>query len=774
MLVFKRLRNFYSRIYSSFLLALPIHFFPHCLLSRFDCVPGQAQSLYLSTHSTGRTPYLAAGPGFLPCLLKHPLLFFSFMRLFSPLSCATLLLSLWGTVGTVQAQSGVGIGTLTPDASAALDVNSSSKGVLFPRVALTGLYDATTVPTPANGLVVFNTTTTVGNRAQLVSNTGTPNAPAWAPIGAGNNWGVTGNTGLSAATSFLGTVDGTPLSFRVNNRQVAQFQVNGAAWLEATGSANLFVGVQSGQVNTSGLGNVFLGYQTGSLNTTGTANLFVGSYAGLNNTTGSNNQYMGYQAGTRSTTGSQNLFVGALAGYYNTSGGGNVFLGNSTGLNNTTGNFNIFVGGASGYYNTTGASNTFMGCYAGFYNTGGNQNLAVGTQAGYFNTSGSNNLSLGYSAGQTNTSGSGNLSIGAYAGFSSTTASSNQFMGYQAGYATTTGGSNQFSGYRAGYGNTTGTQNYFNGYEAGYSNTTATGNHFEGYQAGRSNTTGNQNQFIGTRAGFYTGTGTTNQFIGTNAGYNNTSGSLNLIVGNDAGYYASTGQNNEFLGFQAGYHTSTGNDNLVVGSSAGYNNSSGSGNLFLGTRADLVNPDMQHDHATAIGYNARVDADYALVLGGTGAYAVKVGVGVTAPSEALQVQGNILTSGTITQSSDLRLKQNVRTLSGALSSVEKLRGVRYTFLPGKGPEGEQVGVIAQEIEPVYPELVRTDKVTGLKSVNYAQLTPVLLEAIKELQAQVRTQAAAQASLYAGLEDMRRQLARLQAATTAPTSANARK
>ncbi|WP_192822057.1 tail fiber domain-containing protein [Rufibacter sp. LB8] len=90
----------------------------------------------------------------------------------------------------------------------------------------------------------------------------------------------------------------------------------------------------------------------------------------------------------------------------------------------------------------------------------------------------------------------------------------------------------------------------------------------------------------------------------------------------------------------------------------------------------------------------------------------------------------------VTLTSDARFKQGVRPVAGALATVQALRGVRYTWnelgiAHGGQANAEQIGFLAQELEKVYPELVTTDA-EGYKAVNYAQLTPVLLEAIKEL------------------------------------------
>jgi len=126
-----------------------------------------------------------------------------------------------------------------------------------------------------------------------------------------------------------------------------------------------------------------------------------------------------------------------------------------------------------------------------------------------------------------------------------------------------------------------------------------------------------------------------------------------------------------------------------------------------------------------------------------------LGINNSNPSYRLDVGGQIRCSGAVVTTSGQRLKQDIRPLGQALAGVQRLRGVRYTFrqaeFPDKSlPGGEQIGVLAQELAQVYPELVSTDQ-QGFKSVNYAQLTPVLIEAVKELAARnatLETQAAA--------------------------------
>ncbi|MEX2590306.1 MAG: tail fiber domain-containing protein [Chitinophagales bacterium] len=103
----------------------------------------------------------------------------------------------------------------------------------------------------------------------------------------------------------------------------------------------------------------------------------------------------------------------------------------------------------------------------------------------------------------------------------------------------------------------------------------------------------------------------------------------------------------------------------------------------------------------------------------------------------LMVYGKLRTNG-INETSDARLKKNVKTLENALDKIMALRGVNYEWKKEEYPErnlsdGIELGVIAQEVEKILPEVVDTDS-EGYKSVQYSHLVPVLIEALKEQQA----------------------------------------
>ena len=89
--------------------------------------------------------------------------------------------------------------------------------------------------------------------------------------------------------------------------------------------------------------------------------------------------------------------------------------------------------------------------------------------------------------------------------------------------------------------------------------------------------------------------------------------------------------------------------------------------------------------------------------------------------------------------SDERLKKNIQPLTDSLSKVLQLQGVTFNWKNAGMPQGTQIGFIAQDVEKVVPELVSTDASTTLKSVDYAKVTPLLVEAMKTQEAKIQAQ-----------------------------------
>ena len=131
----------------------------------------------------------------------------------------------------------------------------------------------------------------------------------------------------------------------------------------------------------------------------------------------------------------------------------------------------------------------------------------------------------------------------------------------------------------------------------------------------------------------------------------------------------------------------------------------------------------------------------------------RVGIGTATPSATLDVEGNTYINGTLTTTgainsqgditafytSDERLKNNIKPITSALDKIELISGVEYDWNTDLQDNhvGHDVGVIAQEIESVLPEAVTTRK-DGYKAVNYDKVIPLLLQAIKELKAEVQS------------------------------------
>jgi len=120
--------------------------------------------------------------------------------------------------------------------------------------------------------------------------------------------------------------------------------------------------------------------------------------------------------------------------------------------------------------------------------------------------------------------------------------------------------------------------------------------------------------------------------------------------------------------------------------------------------------------------------------------------------------GNVFVNNTMVHSSDQRLKKNITTLDGALDKVLKLRGVSFEWKKVEGrmshpQKGIQIGVVAQEVEAVVPELVKTDA-EGYKSVAYANITALLIEAVKAQQTTIDAQ-------HAQMEELRSRVDKLE-------------
>ena len=149
------------------------------------------------------------------------------------------------------------------------------------------------------------------------------------------------------------------------------------------------------------------------------------------------------------------------------------------------------------------------------------------------------------------------------------------------------------------------------------------------------------------------------------------------------------------------------------------------------------NTDTQQFTGSLLISGSGVGAGSSIITTGSINISGSLGVGTAASG----VVGAILATNDVVafSTSDERLKENVESIGSAVEKVEAINGVTFDWIPMEGihvHEGHDVGVIAQEVEKVLPELVTT-RDNGYKAVKYDKLTAVLIQAVKELSERVK-------------------------------------
>ncbi len=401
--------------------------------------------------------------------------------------------------------------------------------------------------------------------------------------------------------------------------------------------------------------------------------------------------------------------------------------------------FSCGGGGGSGPFSIVNTSSIFS---TGLTDTGLNSSATssffVGNDAGNGATSASSSNFLGYSA-----------------GYGATNANQSNFLGYGTGYNATNASYSNFFGPNAGYGATSANDSNFLGSQAGYQATSAYGSNFLGNSAGNGATSANQSNFLGYSAGYSATNANTSNFIGNNAGSSATNASNSNFFGSYTGNGATNASNSNFLGFQAGVTATNASYSTFIGANSGrYWSAVGRGtpnaanSIFIGREAAYAVTDTGLDNTT----NAD---DFSILIGNytsTGGFENSIALGQraintavnqfmigssTRPIDETRINGSASTQCTITTgtgiacTSDERVKTNIVDLDNTiLDDLLNVRTVTYNWL-GNPNGDQQVGFLAQNLEQYFPQLVETDS-EGMKSVYYAQMAPVLVEGIKEL------------------------------------------
>ena len=201
------------------------------------------------------------------------------------------------------------------------------------------------------------------------------------------------------------------------------------------------------------------------------------------------------------------------------------------------------------------------------------------------------------------------------------------------------------------------------------------------------------------------------------------------------------------------------------------------GNVGLYSVAFGQNTEASGDHSAAMGNGTTAATNQSLTIGAYNSANTSAnnfllvagnGSGSNSRSDALVLDkdGNLEISGTLTQNSDRRLKSSVEPIGEEiLGRLAELRPVRFEFRDSDThPSGEQLGLIAQDVQAEFPELV-SEGAGGMLSLSYSKLTAVLLKGIQEQQTQIEGQQATIDSLkqqVRQIESVKKRLAVLEA------------
>ncbi len=607
--------------------------------------------------------------------------------------------------------------------------------------------------------------TAVGNQALYANTIGNFNA-AIGNLSLQNN--TTGSNNIAVGiSSMANNITG------YNNVAIGSRALLGN---NSSGYANVAIGDVAMLANISGYGNSAVGNSSLTSNTIGINNVAIGSLAMLQNTIGSRNSSLGSNSLSSNSSGSKNVAIGADAMQRNKTGIENVAIGTEALLWNTDNN-NVAIGYRSLYLNTSGNANTAVGHLAQYSNETGSNNTANGSQALYNNLSGNDNTAFGRNALANITRGDFNTALGESALSSAALVNKNTAIGYKSdapGILSTNataigahaiancsncmvlgsvpGLNGGTANINVGIGTTTpqtdlhlnpngagsiliGTNKYSGGYtnlEMGV-NTQSNGYGF--IQATKSAGI-NGGDLILNQSGGNVGIGANTPQTDLHV---NPNGAGSILIGTNKN---SGGYTNLEMGITSqsggkGYIQSTN----VSGTSYGDMHLNPSGgyvgiNLPTGTTAfaplDIKQSSINRGLRLRNTYNSN---GWDIASNGTlnfyvgGLYVLEIGQ-----------------DGSYNQISDQRLKTNVVKMENVLDKVMALKPSKYQYINNNPTHKISTGFLAQEIMPIFPELVSdfkhptgdTTDNTVYHTINYTGFSVIAIKALQEQQQQIES------------------------------------
>ena len=651
-----------------------------------------------------------------------------------------ILISILIGISTNVNSQGVAINTdgSSADASAMLDVSSTDKGMLIPRMTAA---ERIVLPSKVQGLIVYQTNATQGFYYYN-----------------GSSWNFLLN---NTYNSSISDTDGdTKVQVEESaNEDIIRFDMGGTEYFN----------MQNGRFNILNTGK----------------SVFIGEGAGENaNLLNRQNVFVGYQAGKTNTLGMINTAIGYGALYSNLEGEKNTAIGHSS-LFNNGGNNNTATGYKALYSTINGIRNTAIGSHALEY-CEGSYNTALGYNSLYQNTSGEKNVGIGLCANQYNQEGSNNTIIGYYAGSGSSlhNKSGNIFLGYSAGKDETGDNKlyiqNSSSSTPLIYGDFDTELIRINGELELNNDASPSSLKFFEPSASGSDYTKFQSQAQAT-AITYTlpaSAGTNGQVLQTSntsvlSWVSPSSGDITAVGSMTSGdVFAGTSADNQWLGMGAAagrieFDNQTIDEVNILNAYVGIGTSvplaqlhiesDGDAEIIIDADADNAggeddNPrlELRQDGESVIGAFGYIGSAGSLYTGSTQnslyvmneynsplIFGANSTIDLTIQSDG-DVVINSLGTGTVYSNSgrltnvnpsDKRLKENIEDLSMSLNEVMKLRPVTFNW---KNTGNQSMGFIAQEVERVIPELVGTNE-DGSKGVYSTEMIPYMVKAMQEQQ-----------------------------------------
>ncbi len=599
------------------------------------------------------------------------------------------------------------------------------------------------------------------------------------------------NTSSLFSTGLVGTGDGSTVTnaiflgtnagYSATTSDGAVILGNNAGYNISRGGNAVIIGAnagygfaQTGYYNNSGT-PVFIGSSAGYGATNAYHSVLLGESAGYNATDAVDSNFIGYASGYGATNASASNFIGNSAGTSATSATYSNFFGNQAGYEATNARDSNFFGNQAGYGATNSSYSNFFGSAAGRTATDATRSNFFGDQAGYNANNASYSNIFGYRAGLrsgTDNIGSNNIIIGTNISLPNATANAINIGGVLFGTGThsSVGGDpsiTSISGGRIGIGVVSPAYTLDVDGSAQVSGDLIIGGTCTGCLPSQ---TGNNGLFLttdgtvaswGTLASSAVNVVNSSSLFSTGLAQTGESSvaSNAVFLGYSTGYHATNAIGSNFIGSGAGYEASNASYSNLFGTKAGYSfsgNNIGSNNIIIGTNISLPNAAANSINIGGVLFGTGTHSDTVSddpsitpVSGG------RIGIGVVSPSYTLQV-GNSGVSGIVARfensagtcdinptsaslscSSDETLKKDIIAVDDdMLEKILSLQPVTYHWNSEDESSDTHIGFIAQQVEEVFPDLVTTDRQTGLKSLNYTGLIPYTVKAVQELDLKV--------------------------------------